>query len=75
MKISYKPFFEYIEKRNVKKYSLVKEAGVSNDVIRHISENKPITMNALLKLCEALDCQLGDIVVFEKIKKKSLKNI
>ena len=72
MKISYKPLFDLLEKKNMKKYSLVKRAGVSNDVIRHISEDKPVTINALLKICEALDCQLNDIIVFEKKQASSV---
>lgn len=66
MKISYKPFFDLIESRNIKKYSLQKTAGISNDIIRHITTDKSVPLNALLKICEALNCELSDVVVFEK---------
>lgn len=67
MKISYKPFFDLIKSRNIKKYSLQKSAGVSNDIIRHITKDKSVPLSALLKICEALDCGIDDIVVFEKM--------
>lgn len=73
MKISYKLFFELIERQKIKKYSLVVDAGLSNNVIRHISPEKPITMDVLLRLCETLDCQPGDIVVFKKKQSISLQ--
>ena len=66
--ISYAPLLKLLEQKKLKKSSLIEIAGVHRDVIRHISKNEPLTMNMLLRICSALDCNLSDIVEFNKLQ-------
>ena len=66
--ISYAPLLKLLEQKKLKKSSLIEIADVHRDVIRHISKNEPLTMNMLLRICSALDCNLSDIVEFNKLQ-------
>ena len=47
---------------NMNKTQLRKEAGLSTNVIARLSKNDSVSMESLLRICQALHCNVGDIV-------------
>ena len=47
---------------DMKKKDLAKLAGISNTSIAKMGRNENITMDVLVRICTALNCELGDIV-------------
>ncbi|MDX9914244.1 MAG: helix-turn-helix transcriptional regulator, partial [Sphaerochaeta sp.] len=41
-------------------------ANVSWTSVTKMSKGENVSMNILMKVCEALDCNIGDIVEFER---------
>ena len=50
----------------MKKKDLVLAANISWTSVTKMSKGENVSMNILMKVCEALDCNIGDIVEFER---------
>lgn len=61
MTISYKKLFELMEEKGVKKYDLRKN-GISPTVVNRLVKNGDVNTSTIIKLCEILCCQPGDIM-------------
>lgn len=61
--ISYKPLWETMKKRNITKYSLVKDYGLSNGTIDRLRNNDHISTYTIEKLCIILKCTPNDILI------------
>jgi DNA-binding Xre family transcriptional regulator len=47
----------------INKSQLRERAGVSTNVIAKMGKSEPVPMEALAKICNVLECSIGDIVV------------
>lgn len=61
MTISYKKLFELMDSKGIKKYDLRKN-GISPTVVNRLVKNGDVNTSTIIKLCELLDCQPGDIM-------------
>jgi len=52
--------------KNMNKHDLAVKSGVSSASIAKLSKGANITTDVLLKICEALDCELNDIMETKK---------
>lgn len=64
--ISYRPFWETLKKKNISTYALANEYNISNSLIDRIRHNGDLKLSTINKLCDALDCELTDIVEYIK---------
>ena len=64
MNISYKKLWKLLIDRDMKKKDLEKDAGIGNYVISEITGNENITVEAVGKICKALNCTPNDIMEF-----------
>lgn len=64
--ISYKPFYNTLFKKDITEYYLIFKQGFSANTIHRIKNGKAISTKTLDSLCYALDCEIGDIIKFEK---------
>jgi DNA-binding Xre family transcriptional regulator len=64
--ISYKPFYETLYKKNITEYNLIFKQGFSANTIYRIKKGEAISTKTLDALCYALDCEVEDIIKFEK---------
>lgn len=48
----------------MKKEDLQVSAGISWTSVTKLSKGEPVSMDVLIKVCKALDCNIGDIVDF-----------
>jgi DNA-binding Xre family transcriptional regulator len=46
----------------MKKQDLQKASGVSWGVITKLSKGETVSMEALIKICKVLDCDIGDVM-------------
>ncbi len=64
--ISYKPFYETLYKKGITEYQLIFKQGFSANTIHRIKHGEAISTKTLDALCYVLDCEVSDIIKFEK---------
>ena len=64
--ISYKPFYTTLHKLNISEYNLIYKRGISAHTLYRMKKGMPITTKTLDMLCEVLDCEISDIIKYEK---------
>ena len=62
MGISYKKLFKLMIDRDIKKKDLRAMASIGNSTMAKLANNENVTMEAMVKICNALKCNLDDIV-------------
>lgn len=62
MRISYKKLWKMLIDKNMKKSDLKERAGISSASIAKLGKGDNITTDVLLRICEAMDCHLDDIM-------------
>ncbi|HEK9097582.1 TPA: helix-turn-helix domain-containing protein [Streptococcus equi subsp. zooepidemicus] len=65
---SYNPLWKLLIDRDIQKKELQEMSEVSAASIAKMGRCENVTTDVLLRICEALDCQLSDIV--ERVNKK-----
>lgn len=61
---SYKPLWILLINRNMKRTTMMKEAGISAAALAKMGRDQTVTMDCLGKICKTLHCGLGDIVEY-----------
>ena len=64
--ISYKPFYDTLFRKGITKYNLIFKQGFSANTFHRMKKGEAISTKILDALCYALDCQVEDIIKFEK---------
>lgn len=59
--ISYKPLWKLLIDKDLSKKELASVAGVSQSSVAKMSRGETISMDVILRICTALDCDIGDI--------------
>jgi len=62
MRISYNKLWKLLIDKNMNKNDLKELAGISSASIAKLGKGENITTDVLLKICEALNCRLEDIM-------------
>lgn len=62
MTVSYKKLWKILIDKDMKKKDLQKAAGVSWASVTKLSKGETVSMEILIKICKALECDIGDIV-------------
>lgn len=62
MDVSYKKLWKLLIDKDMMKKDLQAKAGVSWSSITKLSKGENVSMDVLKKICETLDCDIGDIV-------------
>ena len=62
MAVSYNKLWKLLIDKNMKKKELGEAAGISNSLIAKLGKNENVTVEVLVKICTALDCQIDYIV-------------
>ena len=61
MKISYKKLWKLLIDKDMKKKELSEMSGVSSTSIAKMGRNENVNTDILIKICEALNCDIADI--------------
>ena len=62
MEVSYKKLWKLLIDKDMKKKDLLATAGISWASITKLSKGETVSMEVLMKICKALDCNIGDIM-------------
>lgn len=63
MPVSYKKLFALMEKKGIKKFDL-RKMGLSPTIVDRLVKNSDVNTSTIMRLCEILDCQPGDIMEY-----------
>lgn len=73
MYVSYNKLWKLLIDKNMMKKELGQMAGVSPSLIAKLGRNENVTVEVLVKICEALDCRMDDIMEIVPINDGNLK--
>ena len=62
MRISYNKLWKMLIDKNMNKQDLKEQSGISAASIAKLGKGGNITTDVLLRICEALDCKIEDIL-------------
>ncbi len=62
MAITYRKLFHLLIDRNIKKGELQEKAGITASIMARLAKDETVRSNTLGKICDALQCQPGDIM-------------
>jgi len=62
VRVSYNKLWKMLIDKEMQKRDLQEEAGISSASIAKLGKGENITTDILLKICDALDCNLDDIM-------------
>ncbi len=62
MSVSYKKLWKLLIDMDMTKVELREKAGISTGTLAKLGKNENVTTDILVKVCEALDCDISDIV-------------
>lgn len=60
--VSYKKLWKLLIDRDMRKKDLCAAAGISHASIAKLGKNENVTTDVLVKICTALQCDIGDIM-------------
>ena len=66
MAVSYKKLWKILIDRDMKKKDLCVTAGISHASMAKLGKNENVTTDVLVKICTALQCDIGDIMELTK---------
>ena len=61
MKISYKKLWMLLIQKDITKVQLRKDLGIAPGTMSKLNKGEEVAMSVLLRICEYLDCDIGDI--------------
>ena len=62
MSVSYNKLWKLLIDHNMNKSDLGKAAKISPNTIAKLGKNESVSLDILVRICEVLDCDIGDIV-------------
>lgn len=62
LKTSYKPLWKLLVDKDKLKQDLREEAKLSSTTMARLNNGENVTTDVLLRICQVLDCQIGDIL-------------
>ena len=73
MKISYNKLWKLLIDKKMKKYQLREKAHISSNSVAKLGKNEIVSLEVLMKICDVLECDIGDICSFEKERDEQQK--
>lgn len=62
MPVSYRKLFLLMDESGIKKIDLRNKYGLNPKTINSLVNNRSVTIETIMQLCEILDCQPGDLM-------------
>ena len=66
MKVSYDKLWKTLRNKKIKKQQLREQAHISRNSVAKRSKDEFVSMEILMKICETLECNIGDVCEFVK---------
>lgn len=61
MKISYKKLWILLVEKDINQATLRKDLNIASGTMTKMRRNEEVALSVLLRICEYLDCNIGDI--------------
>ena len=62
MAVSYLKLWKLLLDKNMKKTDLIKVANISTTTLAKLSKNQSVSMEVMGRICQALSCDIGEIM-------------
>lgn len=72
MNISYNGLWKIMIDKNLQRKDLKQTLKISSSTFAKMSRGEAVSTDVLMRLCEYLDCNVGDIMSFEKNNKPDI---
>ena len=66
MHISYQPLWNTLKERGMRKEDLRLAASLTTNMIANMGKGKNISMETLVRICEALNCGIMNVIKLEQ---------
>ena len=66
MKFGYSKLWKILIDKKMMKKDLMAKATITSSTMAKMGKDRPVSMEVLGRICEALDCNIGDIVDYIK---------
>lgn len=70
MAISYNGLWKMLIDKNMYKKDLAAELNISSATMAKMGKGESVSMDVMQRICEYMDCNIGDIMSFEKSNKE-----
>lgn len=70
MSLSYNGLWKLLIDKNLNKVELMKVADISSGTVAKMTKGEPVSMPVLMKICDKLDCDIGDLVHYVRAEEK-----
>ena len=60
--VSYNRLWKLLIDKNMSKTQLIKKARISTNAMAHLGKNEDVRVEVLVRICDALECELDDIM-------------
>lgn len=70
MAVSYNGLWKLLIDKEMYKKDLGEKIGISSATLAKMGKGETVSMEVLQKICEYMDCDIGDIVSFRKKEEK-----
>lgn len=66
--ISYNKLWKKLVDLHIKKIELKEMTGIGSTTLTKLSNDEPVSMNVIIKICVALQCNIGDVmdIIYDK---------
>ena len=64
--ITYEPFWNTLKNSDESTYTLIYNHNLSSSPIDRLRKNKPLSTTTLNDLCRILDCDINDIISYQR---------
>ena len=68
--IVYAPLWDTMKSKGITTYALINKYNISSSTINRLRHNQGVTTQLIDDLCDILDCNVEDIMMFTKTEKK-----
>ena len=62
LNISYDKLWKLMKNNKMKKSELAEAAGLSSYVMTKLNNDRPVSMEVMLRLCKIFHCDIGDVM-------------
>lgn len=66
MPVSYRKLFDLMQARGIKKVDLRNTYRINPKTVDSLVNNRSVTVETIMQLCEIFDCQPGDLMEYIK---------
>lgn len=60
--VNYNKLWKKLIDLNMKKRELKEATGIGSTTLTKLNNNEPVSMDVMIKICVALNCNIGDIM-------------